>query len=64
MSMDELRSSVARLSEQQQNELIAYVIHLRHQRDAAARRELASRLDRQDPKDWASLDSLKESWKD
>jgi hypothetical protein len=64
VSLEEIKSEVTGLSEQQQDQLAAYLVHLRHQRDAAIRKEITARNDNRDAEAWVSLDELKEKWKD
>jgi hypothetical protein len=60
MSMAELMREVANLSAQQQNELAAYLLHLRLQLDPAWRSEMTRRIDDRDPAHWVSLDDWKQ----
>ncbi len=59
MSMAELMRAVASLSAAQQNELAAYLLHLRLQHDLAWRAEMTRRIDDTDPAHWTTL----EDWK-
>jgi hypothetical protein len=59
MSMAELMREVANLSVQQQNELAAYLLHLRLQQDPGWRSEMTRRIDDRDPSRWVSLDDWK-----
>jgi len=59
MSMAELMRTVASLPAAQQNELAAFLLHLRLQHDPAWRAEMARRVDDQDPANWTTL----EDWK-
>ena len=59
MSMAELMREMANLPAQQQNELAAYLLHLRLQHDAAWRSEMTRRIDDRDPSQWTSLDDWK-----
>jgi hypothetical protein len=59
MSMAELMRAVASLPAAQQNELAAFLLHLRLQHDPAWRTEMAQRIDGQDPANWTTL----EDWK-
>jgi hypothetical protein len=59
MSMAELMRAVVELPAQQQNELAAFLLHLRLQQDAVWRTEMTRRIDDQDSPHWVNL----ESWK-
>ena len=59
MSMAELMRVVVGLPAQQQNELAAFLLHLRLQHDAAWRAEMTRRIDDKDSAGWVSL----ENWK-
>jgi hypothetical protein len=59
MSMAELMRVVVELPAQQQNELAAFLLHLRLQQDAVWRTEMTRRIDDQNSSRWASL----ENWK-
>jgi HAMP domain-containing protein len=50
------------MPEDQLAEVVAYAVHLRHQRDVQARAELARKIDDQDPSHWVSIDQLREHW--
>lgn len=64
MSFKEIKSGLAELPEEQQDQLAAYLVHLRHQRDTQLRRELASRLEDKNPDHWISINQLRDQWKD
>jgi len=59
MSMAELMREVASLPVQQQNELAAFLMHLRLQHDPEWRTEMTRRIDDSSPGNWVSL----EDWK-
>lgn len=59
MSMAELMREVAALPQERQNELAAFLLHLRLQHDSAWKAEMSRRIDDQDPSHWVSL----EDWK-
>lgn len=59
MSMAELMREVAGLPVERQNELAAFLLHLRLQHDAAWRAEMTRRIDDKNPANWVSL----EDWK-
>jgi hypothetical protein len=52
VSFKEIKKGLAELSEEQQDRLAAYLIHLRYQLNAQVRRELSSRLDDKNPGSW------------
>jgi len=56
MSMAELMRAVSGLPPAQQNELAAFLLHLRLQHDPAWRTEMTRRIDDRDPTHWVSLD--------
>jgi hypothetical protein len=64
VSLDEIKSQVTAMPDARQDQLAAYLVHLRHRRDPAIRRDITAKIDNQDPKQWVSLDELKEKWKD
>jgi hypothetical protein len=64
MTMEQIEEEVSNLPETQQDHLVAYVVHLRHMRDASARQDLSRRMDDRDPAHWISVDQLKEHWKE
>ncbi|HOC54448.1 MAG TPA: hypothetical protein PKI20_02365 [Verrucomicrobiota bacterium] len=59
MSMAELMRAVASLPTKQQNELAAFLFHLRLQHDPAWRAEMTRRIDDTEPAHWTAL----EDWK-
>ena len=58
MSMAEIMREVAELPVNRQNELAAYLLHLRLQQDAAWRTEMTRRIDDKDTSRWVSLENL------
>ena len=58
MSMAEIMREVAELPVNRQNELAAYLLHLRLQQDAAWRTEMTRRIDDKDASRWVSLENL------
>lgn len=63
MSLEAIKAEMAELPSEQQDHLAAYLVHLRHQRDAQVAREIANRIDDKEPKNWLSLNELREKWK-
>ena len=64
MSLADIKSELAVMPREQQDELAAYLVHLRHQRDAAVRREITADNDDRNPQHWISPAELREKWKD
>lgn len=64
VSLQEIKSELAEMPQDEQDHLAAYLVHLRHQRDAGLRREITERLNDKEPSHWVSLDQLREHWKD
>ena len=52
MSVEELKRTVATLSPGEQNELTAFLFHLRHRGDVAYQAKLKARVDDKDPSHW------------
>ncbi len=52
MSVEELKKTVATLSPGEQNELTAFLFHLRHRGDVAYQAKLKARVDDKDPSHW------------
>ena len=52
MSVEELKKTVATLSPGEQNELSAFLFHLRHRGDTKYQATLAARIDDKDPLHW------------
>lgn len=61
MSMAELMREVAALPQKRQNEMAAFLLHLRLQQDPAWRTEMARRIDDKNPKNWVRLEDLEKS---
>jgi len=57
--MAQLMREIASLPVEQQNELAAFLLHLRLQHDAEWRTEMTRRIDESTPENWVSL----EDWK-
>jgi len=52
MSVEELKKTVATLSPAEQNELTAFLFHLRHRGDVAYQAKLKARVDDKEPSHW------------
>ncbi len=61
MSMADLMREVAALPPKRQNELAAFLLHLRLQQDPAWRTEMTRRIDDRNPKNWVRLEDLEKS---
>lgn len=61
MSMAELMREVAALPQKRQNEMAAFLLHLRLQQDPAWRTEMTRRIDDRNPKNWVRLEDLEKS---
>jgi hypothetical protein len=64
MSLEAIKSEMAKMPREEQDHLAAYLVHLRHQRDPAVSRQIAKNIDDKNPESWLSLNELKEKWKD
>ena len=62
MSLEKLKAELAAMPEEQQSQLAAYLVHLRHQRDPQFPAETSRQLESA-PGQWISMDQLKEHWK-
>lgn len=58
MTVMDLKKEIASLEADAQDQLAAFLVHLRHERDPAHSRELERRLDDRDPKNWVPLGDL------
>ncbi len=54
MSVQELKEKLATLPRKEQDEVIAYLFHLRHATDELYESQIARRLDDKDPSHWLS----------
>jgi hypothetical protein len=64
MSLEDVKTAIAGMPQQDQDQLVAYLVHLRHQRDPSIAAELRTRIDDTDRANWLSLEELRERWKD
>jgi hypothetical protein len=64
MTVEQIKEELSNLPEAEQDQVVAYVVHLRHMRDPATRRELSRRMDDREPSHWISVDQLREHWKE
>ena len=58
MSVQEIKKQLAALPRPQQDEVIAYLFHLRHADDADYERKIARRLEDREPAHWLSPDQF------
>ncbi len=58
MTVVDLKRELASLEPDVQDQLAAFIVHLRHERDPERSRELERRLDDRDPKNWVPLEDL------
>jgi hypothetical protein len=59
--MAEIMREVADWPSERQNELAAYLLHLRLEKDSAWRSEMTRRIDDKDPDNWVSLPEWKKA---
>lgn len=59
--MADLMREVAALPQKRQNELAAFLLHLRLQQDPAWRTEMTRRIDDRNPKNWVRLETLEKA---
>ncbi len=62
MTLEKLKAELAAIPADQQSHLVAYLVHLRHQRDPQFQDQINRQLD-STPGEWISVDQLKEHWK-
>ncbi len=60
MSISDLKRELAALPRERQDELAAYLLHLRLERDLVWRTEMARRIDDKTPENWVSLGEWKQ----
>ena len=58
MSVREIKEKLAILPRQEQDEVIAYLFHLRHANEADYQRDMARRLQDKEPSHWLSPDEF------
>jgi hypothetical protein len=63
VSLGEIKTALAELPQDKQDHLAAYLVHLRHRRDDAYRKEITERIDDKNPENWLTLNELKDKWK-
>lgn len=58
MSVKEIKEQLATLPRREQDEVVAYLFHLRHKDDPEYSREISRRLDDRSPGNWISVDDF------
>lgn len=58
MSVKEIKEQLAILPRQEQDEVVAYLFHLRHRDDPEYTREMERRLGDKNPENWLSIDDF------
>ncbi len=58
MTVVDLKREIASLEPNAQDQLAAFIVHLRHERDPEYSRELERRLDDREAKNWVRLEEL------
>ena len=58
MNVVDLKREIASLRPRAQDELAAFIVHLKHERDPEYSRELERRLDDRDQSNWVRLEDL------
>jgi hypothetical protein len=64
MSWEDFKAVVAEMPQERQDQLAAYLVYLRHQRDPKTPAELRTKIDDTNAANWLSLEELREKWKD
>ena len=63
MTVEILKQELAAMPAEQQSHLMAFLVHLRHQRDAAFQSDVSERVGDRAPSHWLSVDELRAHWK-
>ena len=58
MSVQEIKEQLAILPQREQDEVVAYLFHLRHALDPEFQSDIARRLDDREPSHWLSPDEF------
>lgn len=58
MSVKEIKDQLASLPRKEQDEVAAYLFHLRHKNDPGYQREVQDRLDDKAPAHWLNLEDF------
>ncbi len=58
MSVEEIKRNLESLSRTQQDEITAFLFHLRHAHDTEYQRKIEARLNDRDPAHWLTLEEF------
>lgn len=61
MTVMDLKKEIAALKPPAQDELAAFIVHLKHERDSEHSKELDRRLDDRNPENWIRLEDAEEA---
>jgi hypothetical protein len=64
MTLEQLRTEIKAMPAREQDELAAYLVHLRHQRDTSIATEIARKIDDKNPANWITLEELRGKWRE
>jgi hypothetical protein len=64
MTLEQLRTEIKAMPARAQDELAAYLVHLRHQRDESIGAEIARKIDDNKPANWITVEELRAKWQD
>jgi hypothetical protein len=62
MSLTQIKQAASSLPEQEQRELIAYLVALQTENDNCFKRKLATKIDDRDPAHWMELKDLEKRY--
>jgi len=62
MTIEQIKSEVQSMSEAEQNQLAAFLTHLRHRRDDKVREEITRKNADRAPSNWVSPGELRKHW--
>jgi hypothetical protein len=62
MSLTQIKQAAGDLTEQEQRELIAYLVAMQTEKDASFRSKLAAKIDDRDPANWMELKDLEKRY--
>jgi hypothetical protein len=61
MNVQAIKEQLATLPRQEQDELVAYLFHLRHRDDPDYNRDMDQRLSDRNPQNWLSIEDFEEA---
>ena len=64
MTLEQLRTEIKAMPAREQDQLAAYLVHLRRQRDASTAIEIARKIDDKNPANWMTVEELRAKWKE